>query len=146
MGEGKVAQNRRENDAAEAYHGQGAQAKATYKKGPYQIELFLYRERPERAIPLEIHILREVGEVEEAHQDVHPVEMFVEMKYQQGRYIKGQDPQDAPGVEALPIIGAVARVDEDAGDKEAGEDEEEVDPQPAGGSEDREDSRRGGER
>jgi len=70
-----------------------------------------------------------------------------EQKDDQDSVVKREDAECAAGVEGLEVVGDIEGVDQDAGDEEAGENEEEIDADIAGFAdvgEEVEDARAGG--
>jgi len=109
-----------------------------YSGWPYEIELFLYSERPEMKeanlrAGSEVVNQRRTKILKVTHQEPpHPVPMEMQEGREQkedneNAVIKGKDPEDAAGVELGKEAGILKRIEKNARNKKPGENKEEID-------------------
>jgi hypothetical protein len=124
---GEITERRREDDAGDAGDCDGTQAQAAYDRGPEQIKLLLHGQGPKRTVTDAMSRGGKVGEIQEAQQEISPIQAAANAQIHQHRDIKRENAKHPPDVEVLPVVRTFARVDQNPGDEKSGEDEKQTD-------------------
>ena len=140
VAEGSTDEGQADDDEAEP--GQAGASAEDHEQGPGQVKAELKGQAPGVVEagdegrwfgrPVVLEVLREGEVIRQAiHRGGGGEESVDEGEAQEGEEVGGHQAHDAAEPESGEEVGGVALLEDDAGDEEAGEDEEEVDPGPA---------------